>query len=84
MCDYIEKLNVDKYEQQYHYSFTNCLPFKWRGYEAMVRYTYVIDDTSDMDKICADFKYIVRNQIKKAEKVVTVGDVVDYIKENVE
>lgn len=26
MCDYIEKLNVDKYEQQYHYSFTNCLP----------------------------------------------------------
>lgn len=80
MCDYIESLNVDKYEQQYHYSFTNCLPFKWRGYEAMVRYTYVIDDTSDMDKICAAFKYIVRNQIKKAEKIVTVKEGMDIEK----
>ena len=80
MCDYIESLEVDKYEQQYHYTFTNYLPFKWRGYEAMVRYTYVIDDTSDMDKICADFKYIVRNQIKKAEKIVTVKEGMDIEK----
>ena len=80
MCDYIEALEVDKYEQQYHYSFTNFLPFKWRDYDAMVRYTYVIDDTSDMDKICADFKYIVRNQIKKAEKVVTIKEGMDIEK----
>lgn len=77
MCDYIENLGVDKYEQQYHYSFTNILPFIWRGYKQMVRYTYVIDDTSDMDKVCADFKYIVRNQIKKAEKIVTVKEGMD-------
>ncbi len=74
MCDYIEKLGVDKYEQQYHYSFTNCLPFKWRGYIETVRYTYVIEDTSDMEKVSADFKYIVRNEIKKAEKIVTVKE----------
>ena len=43
ICDFIEKLDVDKYEQQYHYSFTNCLPFKWRGFKEMVRYTYVIE-----------------------------------------
>lgn len=77
MCDFIEKLGVDKYEQQYHYSFTNCLPFKWRGYSEMVRYTYVIEDTSDMDKIISDFKYIVRNQIKKAEKIVTIKEGMD-------
>lgn len=74
MCDYIESLGVDKYEQQYHYSFTNYLPFKWRDYEAMVRYTYVIDDTSDMEKIESDFKYIVRNQIRKAEELVTIKE----------
>lgn len=74
MCDYIESLGVDKYEQQYHYSFTNYLPFKWRDYSAMIRYTYVIDDTSDMEKICSNFKYIVRNQIKKAEKIVTIKE----------
>ena len=77
MCDYIEELGIDKYEQQYHYSFTNILPFIWRGYTQMVRYTYVIDDTSDMDKVCADFKYIVRNQIKKAEKTVEVKEGMD-------
>ena len=77
MCDFIENLDIDKYEQQYHYSFTNVLPFIWRGYEQMVRYTYVIDDTSDMDKVCADFKYIVRNQIKKAEKYVMVNEGMD-------
>jgi len=77
MCDYIETLGVDKYEQQYHYSFTNVLPFIWRGYGQIVRYTYVIDDTSDMEKVCADFKYIVRNQIKKAEKIVTVNEGMD-------
>lgn len=80
MCDYIESLGVDKYEQQYHYSFTNVLPFIWRGYQQMVRYTYVIDDTSDMDKVCADFKYIVRNQIKKAERLVVVKEGMDIEK----
>lgn len=74
MCDYIESLGVDKYEQQYHYSFTNFLPFRWRGYNEMVRYTYVIEDTSDMEKVVANFKYIVRNQIKKAEKIVTIKE----------
>lgn len=77
MCDYIEKLGVDKYEQQYHYSFTNYLPFKWRGYDAMVRYTYVIEDTSDMDKVTAEFNYIIRNEIKKAEKLVVVKEGMD-------
>ena len=77
MCDYIEKLGVDKYEQQYHYSFTNYLPFKWRGYDAMVRYTYVIEDTSDMDKVVSDFNYIIRNEIKKAEKCVVVKEGLD-------
>lgn len=80
MCDYIESLEVDKYEQQYHYSFTNFLPFRWRGYHEMVRYTYVIDDTSDMNKVNADFKYIVRNQIKKAEKIVTIKEGMDIEK----
>ena len=77
MCDYIESLGVDKYEQQYHYSFTNILPFIWRDYKQMVRYTYVIDDTGNMDVITANFKYIVRNQIKKAEKIVTIREGLD-------
>ncbi len=42
-CDFIESMNIDVYEQQFHYSFDNYLPFFWRGYKAIPRYTYVID-----------------------------------------
>lgn len=76
-CDYIESLNIDKYEQQYHYSVVNWLPFKWRGYSEMLRYTYVIEDTSDMNKIESNFSYEIRNQIRKAEKFVTVAEDLD-------
>lgn len=69
MCDYIEKLNPDKYEQQFHYDFTNWLPFRWRGYSQDVRYTYVIEDTSDLEAVESGYTDKIRNEIKKAERV---------------
>lgn len=69
MCDYIEALRLDKYEQQFHYDFTNWLPFRWRGYSEEVRYTYVIEDTSDIEKVEKEFTDKIRNEIKKAERV---------------
>lgn len=69
-CDYIETLNLDKYEQQFHYSFKNWLPFFWRYYDAIVRYTYVIDTTNSYEKIESNFTAKVRNEIRKAEKLV--------------
>ena len=45
VCNYIESLDIYKYEQQYHYSFTNWLPFFWREYKEITRYTYVIENT---------------------------------------
>ncbi len=74
VCDFIESLELDKYEQQFHHSFTNWLPFKWRGYSEMLRYTYLIEDTSNIEKIEADFSYEIRNEIRKAEKYVVVKE----------
>jgi hypothetical protein len=74
ICDYIETLGLDKYEQQYHYSVTNWLPFRWRGYSEMTRYTYVIEDTSDMQKIENDFSSELRRNIRKAERLVQIGE----------
>lgn len=70
IIDFIEELGIDKYEQQYHYSFQNWLPFYWRNYQGIVRYTYVIEDTSDIAAVQANYDAKARNYLKKAEKHV--------------
>ncbi len=68
VCDFIEDLPIDRYEQQYHYSFTNWLPFYWRKYQEITRYTYVIENTQDMNCVWNDFSPNLRNMIRKSEK----------------
>jgi hypothetical protein len=53
---------------------TNWLPFYWAGFQATVRYTYRIDDLSDLDRVRAEFQEQVRRGIKKAEGSVEVVD----------
>lgn len=83
---FIESMDIDKYEQQYHYSFDNWLPFFWNGYEAVTRYTYVIDDTSDIEKVEENYSSAVRNKLRKAQKCVRLKDeelsVEDFFKIN--
>lgn len=74
ICDQIELLNIDLYEQQYHYSFENWLPFLWRGYNSAVRYTYVIENTSNISGIEQDFSPNARNMIRKAMRGVSVTE----------
>ena len=69
--DFIESLNLDVYEQQYHYSFDNWLPFLWNKYTAITRYTYVIEDTSDIESIwkgmTSNYRQNIRKGIRSAE-----------------
>jgi hypothetical protein len=55
-------------------TLTNWLPFYWAGFQATVRYTYRIDDLSDLDRIRAEFQEQVRRGIRKAESAVEVDD----------
>lgn len=57
-----------------HYSLTNWLPFHWAGYEQTTRYTYVIDDLSNLDAVFAGFSHSKRKNVKKAEKAVEVRE----------
>jgi lipid II:glycine glycyltransferase (peptidoglycan interpeptide bridge formation enzyme) len=57
-----------------HYSLTNWLPFHWAGYQQTTRYTYVIEDLSDLDAVFAAFAHSKRKNIKKAEQAVTVRE----------
>lgn len=74
LIDCIENLGIDKYEQQFHYSFTNWLPFYWRGYNEMTRYTYVIEDTSNYDAVFNNYDTTLRNIIRKAGKFCFLSD----------
>jgi hypothetical protein len=55
-------------------TLTNWLPFYWAGFQATVRYTYRIDDLSDLDRVRAEFQEQVRRGIRKAESAVEVDD----------
>lgn len=77
ICDHIESLGLVKYDQQYHYQYTNYLPFFWRYYSETTRYSYVIEDTWDMDKVRGEYSSKLRNKIHKAEKCLCVEEMTD-------
>lgn len=77
MCDHIESLKLVKYDQQYHYQFTNFLPFFWRYYSETTKYSYVIEDTSKMDKVRKAYSSKLRNMLRKAEKYLRVEEMAD-------
>lgn len=72
IIDDIEKLNICSYNQNFKYNFTNWLPFYWRNFEQTTRYSYVINDLTDIKKIFDNFDCTKRQNIKKAEKIVKV------------
>jgi len=61
-----------RFNQNFHYSVTNWLPFYWKGFRQMTRYTYVIDDLTDSDEISHNLRKKRKETIKKAEKEFTV------------
>lgn len=72
ICDFIESLGLVRYDQQFHYNYTNYLPFFWRYYKEITRYTYVIEDTSSMEKIKKGYSSKLKNMLKKAEKYLHI------------
>ena len=77
IIDEIEKLNLKRYQQYFHYSITNWLPFYWRGYSQTTRYTYIIEDTSDMESVYSNFSSNARKNIRKAQRKVKVEEGLD-------
>lgn len=72
LIEELEKKDIKSYSQNFDYLFTNWLPFYWKGYNQMTRYTYVIEDTSNFDNLYNEIDSTTRNVIRKAEKVVNV------------
>jgi len=62
----------DRFSQHFNYRVTNWLPFYWKGFEQTTRYTYVIENLSDLKEVVSRFKGNMRNKINKARKIVSV------------
>ncbi|MBU4486955.1 MAG: GNAT family N-acetyltransferase [Candidatus Delongbacteria bacterium] len=60
------------FEQNFHYSVDNWLPFYWKGYEQTTKYTYVIEDISFPDRVFENFTPSKRKNIRKAEELVEI------------
>ena len=74
----LEKLPIDLYEQNFHYHYRNWLPFYWKNYQQTTRYTYVIKDTSDLERVRKEYHTSTRHSIKQAEKSVILVDQEEY------
>jgi len=59
---------VDFFRVNMHYTFTNWLPFHWAGYRQTTRYTYVLEDLSDLDAVLASMESHQRSKLRKARR----------------
>lgn len=57
------------FESRWQHAYQNWLPFHWQQFHQRTRYTYVLEDLSDPEKLRAGFSEKVRREISKAEKL---------------
>jgi hypothetical protein len=55
------------FNQTFHYTQGNWLPFYWRGFKETTRYTYVLRDLSAIDEAYAGIQKNIRTEIRDAE-----------------
>lgn len=65
---------TDKFIQYFHPEITNWLPFFWNGFEQSTRYTYILDDLTDSDKLFQELQGNIRREIAKAQKSLTISE----------
>ncbi len=76
----LDELNLDYYNQNFHYSITNWLPFYWKDFKQTTSYTYVIEDLININDIYKEFDPNLRNDIKKAKRNIIVKEDCDIEK----
>lgn len=66
------------FSQRFHPTIENWLPFYWNGYTQTTRYTYIIKNLSDLDKIWKGMRPNIRREIRKAKKQLKVESGQDF------
>lgn len=68
---HIQSLGIDVYEQQFHYTYDNFLPWFWNRYVCIPRVTYVIEDTADMQTVESNISSKYRSVIRKGRRAAS-------------
>lgn len=64
----IEQLKAFKsFRQNFHHSYTDWLPFYWNGYRQTTRYTYLLPELTDLNRVWQNMSHHTRRNIRKAE-----------------
>jgi hypothetical protein len=64
----------DIFRQNLSTGLTNWLPFHWAGFQATVRYSFRIEDLTDLDRVQSEFQDHIRRAIRKAQRTVEIVD----------
>jgi hypothetical protein len=62
----------DFFVQSFSPSFNNWLPFYWKGFLQTTKYTYILDDLSDPDRLISNFSHEKRKNLKRASQLLKV------------
>ena len=74
-------IQIPKYsyfKQRFHPSFKNWLPFYWHRYKQTTRYTYILQDLTDINSVWNGFRSNIRQEIRKAEKQILIEKSDDF------
>lgn len=67
---HIQSLGIDVYEQQFHHTYRNFLPWFWNRYVCIPRVTYIIEDTKNMASVNSEISSKYRSVIRKGRRSV--------------
>lgn len=70
--------NVSFFNQRFHPSISNWLPFYWEGYKQTTRYTYIISNLENLGSIWLGMRSNIRREIRKAEKSLKIEQSKDF------
>ena len=66
--------SFDYFNQSFYYTYTNWLPFYWKGFKQTTRYTYVLENLENADLIFKQFAHSKRKNILRSEKTLLVKE----------
>lgn len=68
-ADLLDSLqDYSSFLQQFPYTFTDWLPFYWKGFKQTTRYTYILQDITNTDQLWENMSANIRRNINKAKE----------------
>lgn len=64
--------NFKYFSQCFDYNFNNWMPFYWKGFKQTTKYTYVIENTKNLNFIYNNYSKSLKQDLRKAKALANV------------